>query len=83
MAGRVPFSSGAVQNQVFIDLTDESEPVESTVSNVAVHINLPRTSCPRSLPFPCFFVFRYPILHHIKCLGFPQPFVFSFNLGVI
>jgi histone-lysine N-methyltransferase SUV39H len=29
MAGRVPLGSGANQNKVFIDLTDEPEPTDS------------------------------------------------------
>ncbi|KAJ5158618.1 uncharacterized protein N7500_008269 [Penicillium coprophilum] len=41
MAGRVPLGSGANQNRVFIDLTDEIEPNDSEVSENLVQGKLP------------------------------------------
>ncbi|KGO72926.1 hypothetical protein PITC_061540 [Penicillium italicum] len=40
MTGRVPLGSGA-QNRVFIDLTDENEPVDSTMTENLVQSKLP------------------------------------------
>lgn len=37
MAGRVPLGSGANQNRVFIDLTDETEPGDSEVVSACTH----------------------------------------------
>lgn len=49
MAGRVPLGSGANQNRVFIDLTDETDPGDSEVVSAyaPVHLDLPKTALPK------------------------------------
>jgi hypothetical protein len=50
MAGRAPLSSGANQNRVFIDLTDDNEPTDSPVSNCLLIVSI-RVNFPQTVPF--------------------------------
>lgn len=49
MDGRVPFGSGA-QNRVFIDLTDETEPVDSTMVSAYPKATLLKPISPGPVP---------------------------------